>query len=164
MHYPTRLAQDDALRALSEIRAVIERSTRYSTFSALSGFLAGGVALAGSGLCGHWGEAAGARPELGEAFLRVWAGVFAIAATGLFVLTALKARRRGEPLWTPIARTAFFALLGPGAAGVLATVALWREGHYGLLPGLWLTLYGCGLYVVSFFAPLFLRALGLAFM
>ncbi len=45
---PTPMAQDEALRALAEIRFAIDRTARYSTFSALSGFIAGGAALAGS--------------------------------------------------------------------------------------------------------------------
>ena len=54
--------------------------------------------------------------------------------------------------------------MGPGIAGVLGTIALSHGGHFDLLPGVWLLLYGCGLYGVSFFAPLFLRLLGLVFM
>jgi hypothetical protein len=160
---PTPLAQDQALRALAEIRAVIDRSTRYSTFSALSGFIAGGAALAGSGLCGAF-PFVGTRPDEGLRFVSVWSAVLLIAAAAQFVLTAVKARQRGEALWTPIARTAFAALLGPGMAGVAGSVVLIETGRFDMLPGLWLLLYGCGLWAVSFFAPLFLRVLGVAFM
>jgi hypothetical protein len=164
MLLPTPLAQDEALRALSDIRAAIDRTARYSTFSALSGVVAGTSALVGSGFCGWVGAWGGSDPTAGNPFLAVWACVFGVAVASLWILTWLKARSRGEPAWTPIARTALSALLGPATAGLLATVALVRLGHYGLLPGLWLCLYGCGLYVISFFAPMFLRALGLAFM
>ncbi len=164
MQLPTPLAQDEALRALSDIRAAIDRTTRYSTFSALSGVIAGSAAVAGSGLFGYFENWAGAQPLWGPHFLWVWSGVFGIAILSLFLLTWMKARKRGDPAWTPIAKTALSALVGPAAAGILGSAALISSGHYALLPGLWLTLYGCGLYVVSFFAPLFLRALGLAFM
>jgi hypothetical protein len=160
---PTPLAQDQALRALAEIRADIDRRTRYSTFSALSGFIAGGAALAGSGLCGAF-SFVGTRPEEGLRFVFVWCAVLAIAGLAQFVLTAAKARQRGEALWTPIARTAFAALLGPGIAGVAGSVVLIESSRFDMLPGLWLLLYGCGLWAVSFFAPLFLRVLGVAFM
>lgn len=164
MLLPTPLAQDEALRALSDIRSAIDRTTRYSTFSACSGFLAGAAALLGSGLCGLLPNWTGADPSRGIAFLEVWTAVFTVAACGLFVLTAMKARQRGEPLWTPIARTAFGALLGPALASLGASIVLVKTGRFDLLPGLWLTLYGCGLYAVSFFAPHFLRVMGLAFM
>lgn len=164
MLMPTKEAQDEALRALSHIRAVVERTTRYSTFSALSGFIAGLAALGGSGVCGWVPSCPGSTPEAGPRFLTVWAVVFAVATVSLLVLTSLKARKRGEPAWTPIARTSLSALLGPGIAGVLGTVALSCTGGYQHLPGLWLTLYGCGLYGLSFFAPLFIRLLGLVFM
>ena len=160
---PTPLAQDEALRALAEIRSVVDRSTRYSTFSAMSGFIAAGAAFVGSGICGAF-PFAGTLPDTGWTFAAVWAGVFAIAMLALAGLTTLKARRRGEPVWTPIARTAFAALLGPGVAGVAGSLALAPLGRFDLLPGLWLLLYGVGLWAVSFFAPLFLRWLGVCFM
>jgi len=98
------------------------------------------------------------------AFLAVWVGVFAVAAAGLFLLTWLKARQRGEPAWTPIARTALWAMLGPWLAGLAGTIGLAVAGQWDLLPGLWLLFHGCAFYGVSFFAPLFLRTLSLAFM
>lgn len=164
MLMPTPLAHDEALRALAEVRTAVERCTRYSTFSALSGFLAGCAALAGSGGCGVFADFVGASPTRGMAFVAVWAGVFAVAAVALALLTWIKARQRGEAVWTPIARTAFTALLGPGLAGVAASVALIQNGRFELLPGVWLLFYGCGLWAVSFFAPLFLRVLGVAFL
>ncbi|MCY3022905.1 MAG: hypothetical protein NTW87_28335 [Planctomycetota bacterium] len=164
MLLPTPLAQDEALRALAEIRAAVDRSARYSTFSALSGFIAGGAAFVGSGVCGAHPGFAGAQPAAGWPFVAVWSGVLAVTALALAVLTAMKARRRGEAVWTPIARTAFAALLGPGMAGLASSAALALTGRFEMLPGLWLVLYGCGLWAVSFFAPLFLRVLGVAFM
>jgi len=161
---PTPQAQDEALRALAEIRAVVDRSARYSTFSAASGFIAAGAAFVGSGVCGAFPDFPGAQPQAGWVFAGVWAGVFVTAAVALAVLTALKARRRGEVVWTPIARTAFAALLGPGLVGVAGSVVLANLGRFELLPGLWLLLYGCGWWAVSFFAPLFLRVLGVCFM
>jgi len=161
LHKP--LAHDEALRALTDIRAAIDRTTRYSTFSALSGFVAGAAALIGSGGCGVFATWPGARPQAGPAFLAVWGVVFVVAALAVAVFTTLKARKRQQPVWTAIARTALLALLGPGVAGVLGTLALAKVGHFELLPGWWLLLYGCGMYGVSFFAPLFLRVLGIAF-
>ena len=161
---PSPLAQDQALRALSEIRDVVDRTTRYSTFSALSGVIAGGAAVLGSGGCGLWPAFTGADPTRGLHFVGIWAAVLVVAAIGLVVMTAIKARQRGEALWAPIARTAFAALLGPGVAGFAASVVFIQMARFDLLPGLWLLLYGCGLWSVSFFAPLFLRWLGVGFM
>lgn len=164
MLMPTPLAHDEALRALSEVRSAVERCTRYSTFSALSGFIAGAAALGGSGGCGYLSHFVGASPSRGVDFVAVWAGVLLVAALALALLTWVKARQRGEAVWTPIARTAFTALLGPGLAGLAGSAVLVNGGHFEMLPGLWLLLYGCGLWSVSFFAPLFLRVLGVAFM
>ena len=163
MLLPTPLAQDQALRALAEIRTVIDRSARYSRFSALSCFLAGIAALIGSGCCGLV-PFAGTQPQQGWMFLAVWAAVLLVAFVSQVLLTFMKARQRREAFWTPIARTAFGALAGPGVAGLAGSAVLVQTGHWELLPGVWLLLYGCGLWGVSFFAPLFLRGLGAAFM
>jgi len=162
--FPSPLAQDEALRALAEIRFVVDRTTRYSTFSALSGFVAGGAALLGSGVCGLLTDFVGAQPGRGMQFVGVWCAVLVVAAIAQIVLTALKARQRGAAVWTPIARTAFAALLGPGLAGMAGSAVLIHTQRWELLPGLWLLFYGCGWWSVSFFAPLFLRVLGVVFM
>src|SRR4051812_18108381 len=107
------MAQSEALRALTDIRNVIDRSTRYSTFSALSGFLTGAAAIIGSGAFGHYAQFVGARAE-DMTFVYAWAIVFAFCALQHLALTAMKARSRGEVVWSPIARTAFCAMLGPG--------------------------------------------------
>ncbi len=163
MLIPGPMAQSEALRALAEIRSVVDRTTRYSTFSALSGFLTGAAALIGSGGCGYFAKFPGARAE-DKSFVYVWAGVFAFCAMQHLLLTWLKARSRGEVAWTPIARTALLALLGPGMAGILISAIVIFQLQYDRLAELWLLLYGCGLWAVSFFAPLFLRWLGAAFM
>lgn len=164
MLLPTPLAQDQALRALVEIRSVIDRTTRYSTFSALSGFIAGVAALIGSGGCGAYATFNGARPQDGIRFVSVWTVVLLVAGTSQFFLTMLKAKQRGEAVWTPIARTAFASLLGPGLAGFLGSIVFIQTERFDLLSGLWLLFYGCGLWAVSFFAPRFLRVLGVGFM
>ncbi|HYF48585.1 MAG TPA: hypothetical protein VEJ63_04230 [Planctomycetota bacterium] len=163
MLYPTPLAQEEALTALAEIRAAAERSTRYSRFSALAGFLSGAAALAGSGVCGWFDDFIGAQPKLGLQFVGLWGAVLLFAATAQIWMTVLKARQRGEAIFTPIARTATASLLGPGIAGVAGSGIFIATEQWTLLPGLWLLLYGCGLWSVSFFAPMFLRVLGAGF-
>src|SRR5579862_7999239 len=135
---PTRLAQDQALRALAEIRSVVDRSTRYSTFSALSGFIAAAASLAGSGLCGYFSNFAGARPETGTRFVSVWGVVLAVAAFAQIVLTTIKARNRGEAVFTPIARTAFTSMAGASVLGVVASGVFITTEQWTMLPGLWL--------------------------
>lgn len=164
MLIPTPMAQEQALRALADIRAAMDRSTRYSTFSALSGFVASAAALIGSGGCGWFAGFPGAQPATGWAFLGVWGAVLAMAFGAFWFLTAMKARRRGENLWTPIARTAATALSGPWLAAVVGTAVFAATGKFEMLPGLWLLLYGCGLWSLSFFAPTFFRGLGVACM
>ena len=164
MLWTTPRAQDEAFKALTYIRTAVDKVHRYSTFSALSGFWACIAALIGSGVCGIFPDWPGASPAQGPKFLQVWITVWFVATMGQFGFTFLKARSRGESFFSPIAVTALTVLAGPFLAGGLGTVAFWKAGQFALMPGLWLTLYGCGLYAVSYFAPIFLRVFGLVFM
>lgn len=161
---PPPMAKDEALRALSDIRAVIDRTAKYTTFSAMSGFVAGCAAILGSGFFGLIAAWPGTDPQRKLAFLAVWGAVLCVAAVGLAVFTWLKSRQRGQRVWLPIAQMAFGSMMGPGVCGVLGSAALIHAGAWDLLPGLWLALYGCGMYVVSFYAANFLRWMGFAFM
>jgi len=70
---------------------------------------------------------------LAEAFLAVSLGGVALV---------LKARRLSLPLLTGPGRRFFLAFSPPLAVGALLTAVAFRHGLSGLLPGLWLLLYG----------------------
>jgi len=47
---------------------------------------------------------------------------------------------------------------------LMLTIVFIKQTNYQFLAGVWLMLYGCGLWAVSFFAPTFMKWLGVAFM
>lgn len=153
----------DPLAQLTEIRAIMERSSRFLSLSGLSGVGAGVVALVGSGV-GHWKlseqfgpggfRALAAAPEAERLralpFLLLLAG--AMIAVGLVVafwFTRRRAARDGRSLWDGAARRLTLSLLAPLVAGGLFCLALYWQGAVAMVvPGLHL-FYGLALLSAS---------------
>jgi len=153
-------AAQDPLAQLTEIRAIMERSSRFISLSGLSGVGAGVVALAGTAL-GHYylqqqygeqgylrlfqtsaGERLAALP-----FLLGLAVVMIVAALLAAVFFTLRRTRRDglRSMWTAPARRLALALLVPLVAGGLFCIRLFLSGAPELVvPGL-LVFYGLAL-------------------
>jgi len=171
----------DPLAQLTEIRAIMERSSRFISLSGLSGVGAGVVALAGAGV-GHWflRREYGSKYEYGPSgFLRLlesteqerWlvlpyllllaAGIIALALIVAMFFTIRRARRAGQPLWTALGRRLAMSLAVPLVAGGLFCIALFLRGAVSLVvPGL-LLFYGLALLNASKYTLEEIRWLGL---
>ncbi|UOG73993.1 hypothetical protein MTX78_17945 [Hymenobacter tibetensis] len=165
----------DPLAQLTEIRAIMERSSRFISLSGLSGVGAGVVALIGAG-AGHWYL----RREYGETgFLRLLqstpaerelvlpfllllsAGIIAAALAVAMFFTMRRARKAGQPLWSALGRRLAVSLMIPLVAGGLFCLALFTHGAVSLVvPGL-LLFYGLALLNASKYTPDEIRLLGL---
>jgi hypothetical protein len=122
---------DDNLRF---IRATMERA---GSFTAVPGW--GGVVM-GSTALGAAGVSVGAKTP--EEWLGVWLAEACLALVIGVLATARKARRTQTELFSGPARRFLLTLTPPLGAGALLTLALERAGLFGLLPGIWLLLYG----------------------
>ena len=153
-------AVQDPLAQLTEIRAIMERSSKFISLSGLSGVGAGVVALAGTAVAHYY-----LREELGEqGYQRLFATsaaerlaalpFLAGLAAGMIVLALLVAafftlrrtRREGlRSLWTAPARRLALALALPLVAGGLFCLKLYLSGAPELVvPGM-LVFYGLAL-------------------
>ena len=149
----------DPLAQLTEIRAIMERSSRFISLSGLSGVGAGVVALLGAGV-GHWYlsrqypyagylrllQSTAAERRLVLPFLLLLASAIVVAALVVATyFTLRRARRAGQPLWTSLGRRLALSLAIPLVAGGLFCIALFVEGAVGLVvPGM-LLFYGLAL-------------------
>ena len=154
----------DPLAQLTEIRAIMERSSRFISLSGLSGVGAGVVALAGAGL-GHWFllqwfpsssygsvgylrllQSTEAERWLVLPYLLGFAlGMIAVALIVATFFTVRRARRAGLPVWSAMGRRLAISLAIPLIAGGLFCLALFVRGAVSLVvPGL-LTFYGLAL-------------------
>jgi hypothetical protein len=124
---------DRAMENLRFIRETMERSASFTAVSGWAGVAMGVVAT---------GAAWIARAQSGPAWLATWliaAGIsFGIAVAGM----ALKARAARLPLLSGPGRKFASSFSPPILVGGVLTVALYMVGELGLLPGVWLLLYG----------------------
>ena len=130
---PTVL-EDHADEHLRVIRSAMERA---GSFTAVPGW--GGVMMGVTALAAAWIASRAVTPQ-------AWLSTWLAAAVLAFLIGCLAIRRKairsGTPLFGGSARRFATTLAPPMAAGAIATVALAGRGEIGILPGLWLLLYG----------------------
>jgi hypothetical protein len=150
---------NEAERTLEVIRMLMERGTRYTAVCGSSGIAAGLITLAGCAVM-----ASGRLPfDHVTNFVATFAIVFVASFLANVYFTFRMSRQSHEPVWSRPARTVTLAFLPNFIAGVVLSVVMVREGRLDLLPGIWMLLYGCGALAMSFFAPLSILILGVAF-
>jgi len=152
---PTALS-DRAIENISFIRRTMEAS---GTFTAVSG--AGGVAM---GVIALLAALWASRFPAPEARILVWVGAAFLSAAVSGYAIVCKARHRKESALTGPARKFVLNFMPAIAAGAALTVALYEVGLTGLLPGVWLLLYGTGVVTGGAFSVRVVPAMGVAFM
>jgi hypothetical protein len=150
---------NQAERTLEVIRMLMERGTRYTHVCGSSGIAAGLITFVGCAILA-WGHLP---YDYATSFVTTFALVFVASFLANVYFTYQMARQNHEPFWSRPARTVTLAFLPNFVAGVVLSVVMCREGRLDLLPGIWMLLYGCGALAMSFFAPLSILVLGVAF-
>lgn len=163
------------LQDISEIRQIMERSTKFLSLSGWSGVFAGLFALIGA-------MAAYIYLGAGEIYydekFRLLAGERSITPMLFLMLDGLtvlilslasalffsyrKASMMGEKFWSPVLKRLLFSLLIPLSAGGLLTLVLMWQNHINLVAPLTLIFYGIALANAGRFVNKELVILGLA--
>jgi hypothetical protein len=158
----------DYLKDISEIRAMMERSSRFISLSGLSGVMAGIYALIGAYVAyqvihaGAGGEEAYGRSLTVIRYLLLDAvAVLALAiGTGIW-LTTRRARQQGLKTWDSTARRLVINLLIPlVTGGIFALIMLYR-GFTGVVAPSMLIFYGLALINASKYTLSDVRYLGI---
>lgn len=154
----------DYQRDLTEIRAMMERSTKFLSLSGLAGVMAGIYALVGVLLAvrtiGFDPTGVAAAVEPGPVVLL--ASVILILAIGTAALLSWrKARIKGERIWNAASRRVLGRMAIPLVAGGLLILLLLVEGLAGLAAPLSMVFYGIALYGISEYTYRELGYLGL---
>ena len=163
------------LEDLSEIRQIMERSTRFLSLSGLSGVVAGFFALAGTlaawvylqenGL--YYDEnyllVQGDAPIAPRLFFILDAGIVLVLALASAVFFSYrKAKRESLPFWSPVLKRLLFNLLVPLATGGILSIILIWQNHLNLVAPLTLIFYGIALVNAGKFTNREIIALGIA--
>jgi hypothetical protein len=159
----------EAEEHLRVIRQAMERSTRHSTLSGLSGVAAGLLSLAGCALTATLVPTA-EWPLSRYLFIGVWGGVFALALLADLLLTKRRAARVGKTARSPLGRHLFRAA-APGVLCALILSAFYaanpllvaRAGYLALY-GIWMVCYAVSLLNVGMFSRREVSVLGWAFL
>lgn len=163
---------NEQLKQLSEIRTLMERSSRFISLSGLSGVAAGTVALLGAGVA-YWyiyqfmptitETASGfVLIENPVAFLLSLAFVVLLLAIGSGIyFTVRNSRKKNLAVWDRTTQRLIINLLIPLIAGGLFALVLISRGQFLYISGLTLLFYGLALINASNYTFSEIRYLGL---
>lgn len=121
---------------LRYIRQTMERATSFTAISGVGYVLMGITAAAAAWL-------ASLQPTI-EGWFMVWLAELIVAGLIAVLMSARKARSQGERMRSYAGRKLVLAFAPPMAVGGVLTLAAYLAGDYGLVPGIWLGLYGTG--------------------
>jgi hypothetical protein len=144
--------------AMNNLRFIRDTMEGASSFTAVPGcgmVAIGLTALAAAAIAEGQAPAGWVRTWVAEAVLAVVIGAFG---------TVWKTRRLGKPLVSRPGRKFATSLVPPLVAGALLTVAVYQGGLVGVLPGLWLLLFGAGVVTGGAFSVRVVPVMGLGFM
>lgn len=163
--------QEEQLNALSDIRNMMDRSSRFISLSGLSGVFAGVTALAGAYLAyrdltnyhsGNHGYGVDADMDIEFRLLRLGIIVLVVALIGGFLFTYRQSRKRNMPIWDRSSRmmlTNLFIPLFTGGAFILAL--LLEHKNVALIAPSCLVFYGLALINASKYTYSDIRFLGI---
>ena len=125
--------------ALDNLRFIRETMESAGQFTAVPGW--GLVAMGATALAT---AAVTSRLAPGALWLATWLAEAALALLIGALAVGRKTRAKGQPFRSGPNRRFALGFAPPMVAGALLTVALYRTGATGLLPGAWLLLFGAG--------------------
>ncbi len=158
---------DEAQEHLRVIRQTMERSTKHSTLSGLSGVLVGLYALVGSVLTQFVTPFPNLpRPLDRYAFIAVWACIGMLSLATDIVLTKRKAARVGKTPFSPLGKHLTRAAAPGVAVGViLSAFYLLHSNLIGeYIYGVWMLAYAAALLAVGQFSVREVSVLGWVFL
>lgn len=157
------------LQDLSEIRAMMEKSSKFLSLSGLSGICAGTIALVGAGVAWWYLNLSFAgRYEtayIPQDFLLFFIGnagtVLFISIAAAMYFTYTNARRKHLPFWNAAAKQMVIGLAIPLVSGGLFCLSLYLHHAYGFIAPAMLIFYGLALINGGRFTVGAIRSLGI---
>ncbi len=163
--------EQDYIRDITEMRSMMERSSKFLSLSGWAGIMAGSLALAGayiawrflnfnpSGISDALDTEGNSNDQLNKLFMLALA-VLILASFSAIFFSQQRARRRGEGIWNSTTRRLLISMLVPLAAGGILILILVSKGLIGLMAPLSLLFYGLALFNASKFTVAEVRTLG----
>ena len=143
------MSEQDYLNDISEIKKLMNRSSRFISLSGLSGILAGCYAFAGAIVAYFF-----ILPEGEFVILESWnfrmlnvllIGIALLSIITAYLLTTRKARKNNEKVWDSTTKRLLLNFLIPLATGGVYILIKLNSQHHGLTAALMLIFYGLAL-------------------
>ena len=157
----------DYLKDISDIKNMMNKSSRFISLSGMSGVLAGIYALIGAAVA-YWLVSNSGRQYLildGKIFRLILLDLFLVAffsiVTGI-LMTTQKAKKHGAKIWDSTSRRLVFNFLIPLVTGGLYILIILGQQKYGQTGALMLIFYGLALINASKYSIGDIRYLGFA--
>jgi hypothetical protein len=141
------------LKAIRDIRKIMERSSRFISLSGWSGIMAGICGIAGAWVANERidlyyegiGPAANCADCLKNELIGIAAVVFVVAFICAVVFTYIKSKKEGVPIWGKSARRLLWNTMLPMIVGGFVILKMMDLNFYELLAPLALVFYGLAL-------------------
>ena len=149
----------EAHETLRRIRELMERPNQHSTFSGLSGVLAGVASVVGTVLTAKLSSQTDHSTQLG-----IWSLVVVIALIGDLLLTKRRAVLVGKRILSRLGKQMLIAATPGLGTGVLLTYYFWKKGLLADIYPFWMLCYGVAVCAVGLFSRREVILLGAAFL
>ncbi|WP_339698652.1 hypothetical protein [uncultured Marixanthomonas sp.] len=144
------MKQKDYLKDISEIKKLMNRSSRFISLSGLSGIFAGVYAIIGALVAYIFlfpkpGEYLTLHSQNFKLLILVLALVAILSVVTAYLLTTRKATKNNEKIWDATTKRLLLNFLIPLATGGIYILIKLGNEHYGLTGALMLVFYGLAL-------------------
>lgn len=164
--------EKDYLKDITEIRSIMEKSSRFISLSGLSGVLAGIYALIGAFIAHRLVYTSEAiiykqlvlrdvRGNLTSLIIIALSVLLLTIITGV-ILTKRKANKEGVKTWDETTKRLLINLFIPLIAGGILAIILYQQGQIAMIAPITLIFYGMGLINASHYTYRDIRFLGIS--
>ena len=154
----------EAEENLRVIRELMERSTRHSTFSGLSGVLAGTASIVGCLVTRALLQTSPPPADFRQVFLITWSLVILFAVGADYLLTKRHAARVGKRVISRLGKQMALASAPGLGTGALLTLYFLRHNALADIYPVWMLCYGIAVCAVGLFSQREVSWLGAAFL
>ncbi|MBD3638813.1 MAG: hypothetical protein HUJ25_15780 [Crocinitomicaceae bacterium] len=169
------MSNNNPIEDLQEIRKLMEDSSKFLSLSGLSGVFAGLIALAGAWLAHYQIQVFGKRAlhysatgefddrlyQLDLTLMGIAAGVLVLAIGFGILFTAIKAKKQGQKLVSPLGYRVVRSLLTPLLFGGVFIIGLYINNQFYVIAPAMLIFYGMALLNVSKYLTVEIKYLAL---
>lgn len=139
--------EKDYLQDIQDIRKMMDKSTQFLSLSGLSGIMAGIYALIGAATSKYiynlnYGRYIIIESNSFKAIIAIAMGVLVLSVLTAYVLTAIKAKKRGDTIWNNTSKRLLINFLIPLVTGGIFAILLVKNKYYGLISPITLIFYG----------------------